>query len=151
MLHVLNGTPDLNWLKLILFLTGPINKSGLILRKMIFPIIFCMTADIRVSVAPHVPELLNPDKIYVQADGGGRIRNIRNADCISTKGIKMENIEKLEAQSVYILREAYKDFKSLCMLWSIGKDSTVLLWLARKAFLSPLLICNPHSLCSGSS
>ncbi len=46
----------------------------------------------------------------------------------------MDQLEKLEAQSVYILREAYKEFKSLCMLWSIGKDSTVLLWLSRKAF-----------------
>jgi len=46
----------------------------------------------------------------------------------------MEHLEKLETQSVYILREAYKEFKQLCMLWSIGKDSTVLLWLARKAF-----------------
>lgn len=46
----------------------------------------------------------------------------------------MDHLEKLEAQSVYILREAYKHFDSLCMLWSIGKDSTVLLWLARKAF-----------------
>ncbi len=47
------------------------------------------------------------------------------------------NIDKLDAleyQSVYILREAYREFKSLVMLWSIGKDSTVLLWLARKAF-----------------
>lgn len=47
----------------------------------------------------------------------------------------MTNIEKLEAQSIYIFREAYREFKSLAMLWSIGKDSTVLLWLARKAFL----------------
>jgi sulfate adenylyltransferase subunit 2 len=47
----------------------------------------------------------------------------------------MNQIDKLEAQSIHILREAYRDFKSLCMLWSIGKDSTVLLWLARKAFL----------------
>jgi sulfate adenylyltransferase subunit 2 len=46
----------------------------------------------------------------------------------------MDHLEKLEAKSVYIFREAYKDFKNLCMLWSIGKDSTVLLWLARKAF-----------------
>lgn len=46
----------------------------------------------------------------------------------------MNHLDKLESQSVYILREAYKEFKSLCMLWSIGKDSTVLLWLARKAF-----------------
>ena len=46
----------------------------------------------------------------------------------------MNHLEKLESQSVYILREAYREFKNLCMLWSIGKDSTVLLWLARKAF-----------------
>lgn len=46
----------------------------------------------------------------------------------------MDRLEKLEAQSVHILREAYREFKDLVMLWSIGKDSTVLLWLARKAF-----------------
>src|SRR3989304_1874649 len=48
--------------------------------------------------------------------------------------IDMDNLDKLEAKSVYILREAYREFKNLCMLWSIGKDSTVLLWLTRKAF-----------------
>ncbi len=46
----------------------------------------------------------------------------------------MDQIDQLEAKSVHILREAYREFKRLCMLWSIGKDSTVLLWLARKAF-----------------
>jgi len=46
----------------------------------------------------------------------------------------MDHLAQLEAQSVHILREAYREFKSLVMLWSIGKDSTVLLWLARKAF-----------------
>lgn len=46
----------------------------------------------------------------------------------------MDHLETLESKSVHILREAYREFKSLCMLWSIGKDSTVLLWLARKAF-----------------
>src|SRR5512146_1106552 len=46
----------------------------------------------------------------------------------------MDQLEKLESQSVFILREAYREFKQLVMLWSIGKDSTVLLWLARKAF-----------------
>ncbi|MCM8811526.1 MAG: sulfate adenylyltransferase subunit 2 [Candidatus Omnitrophica bacterium] len=46
----------------------------------------------------------------------------------------MKQLEKLESQSVYIFREAYSQFKNLAMLWSIGKDSTVLLWLARKAF-----------------
>jgi sulfate adenylyltransferase subunit 2 len=47
----------------------------------------------------------------------------------------MKHLDRLENKSVFILREAYNQFKSLCMLWSIGKDSTVLLWLARKAFM----------------
>src|SRR3954467_13826469 len=46
----------------------------------------------------------------------------------------MEILDQLEQQSVYIFREAFRHFERLCMLWSIGKDSTVLLWLARKAF-----------------
>ncbi len=46
----------------------------------------------------------------------------------------IDKLDALESQSVYILREAYREFKSLVMLWSIGKDSTVMLWLARKAF-----------------
>jgi sulfate adenylyltransferase subunit 2 len=44
------------------------------------------------------------------------------------------HLQQLEHRSVHILREAYAGFKNVCMLWSIGKDSTVLLWLARKAF-----------------
>src|SRR5512139_1504025 len=46
----------------------------------------------------------------------------------------MDHLSKLENQSIYILREAFHKFDHLAMLWSIGKDSTVLLWLARKAF-----------------
>ena len=46
----------------------------------------------------------------------------------------MDTLDRLEARSIYILREAYREFSNLCMLWSIGKDSTVLLWLARRAF-----------------
>ncbi len=46
----------------------------------------------------------------------------------------MNHLDRLESQSIFILREAYREFKPLGMLWSIGKDSTVLLWLARKAF-----------------
>lgn len=46
----------------------------------------------------------------------------------------MDKLNILESQSVYILREAYREFKNMVMLWSVGKDSTVLLWLARKAF-----------------
>ncbi len=46
----------------------------------------------------------------------------------------MDHLTKLENKSIHILREAYANFKDLGMLWSIGKDSTVLVHLARKAF-----------------
>ena len=45
------------------------------------------------------------------------------------------HLKDLESRSIFILREAYANFRDLGMLWSIGKDSTVLLWLCRKAFL----------------
>ncbi|MDD5254376.1 MAG: sulfate adenylyltransferase subunit 2 [Candidatus Nanoarchaeia archaeon] len=48
----------------------------------------------------------------------------------------MDRLDRLEAESIYILREAYKKFGKLGMLWSVGKDSTVLVWLAKKAFFS---------------
>lgn len=46
----------------------------------------------------------------------------------------MDHLDRLEHKSVHLLREAYACVPSLAMLWSIGKDSTVLLHLARKAF-----------------
>ena len=36
------------------------------------------------------------------------------------------HLDMLESRSIHILRESYAAFKNLCMLWSIGKDSTVL-------------------------
>ncbi|MBD3271560.1 MAG: sulfate adenylyltransferase subunit CysD [Elusimicrobia bacterium] len=44
------------------------------------------------------------------------------------------HLNNLENQSIYIIREAYSRFKKTALLWSIGKDSTTLLWLMRKAF-----------------
>ena len=60
----------------------------------------------------------------------------------------MNHLDILENKSVHILREAYSELGNLCMLWSIGKDSTVLLWLARKAFFGhvpiPLVHIDTH-------
>ena len=56
----------------------------------------------------------------------------------------MDHLEKLENKSIHILREAYSEFKNLCMLWSIGKDSTVLLWLVKKAFFGHVPIPLVH-------
>lgn len=46
----------------------------------------------------------------------------------------ISHLDALEDQSVYIFREAFNRIDKLAMLWSIGKDSNVMLWLARKAF-----------------
>ncbi len=46
----------------------------------------------------------------------------------------MDSLDQLESQSVYILREAFARIDRLAMLWSLGKDSNVMVWLARKAF-----------------
>ena len=46
----------------------------------------------------------------------------------------MNSLDDLESQSIYIFREAFNQINSIAMLWSLGKDSNVMLWLARKAF-----------------
>lgn len=43
-------------------------------------------------------------------------------------------IRELEEKSIFTIREARARFENLAALWSTGKDSTVLVWLARKAF-----------------
>jgi sulfate adenylyltransferase subunit 2 len=44
------------------------------------------------------------------------------------------HLQRLEADSIYILREVAAEFRKPVMLYSIGKDSSVLLHLAMKAF-----------------
>ena len=46
------------------------------------------------------------------------------------------HIQKLESESIYILREAVADSKNPVMLYSLGKDSAVMLHIAKKAFFS---------------
>ncbi len=46
----------------------------------------------------------------------------------------MSHLDLLEAESIHIFREAAAQFEKPVLLYSIGKDSTVLLHLARKAF-----------------
>ena len=46
----------------------------------------------------------------------------------------LSHLDRLEAESLHILREVAAQFRNPVMLYSIGKDSTVLLHLLRKAF-----------------
>ena len=50
----------------------------------------------------------------------------------------MRHLDELESLSVYIFREAFNRIDRLAMLWSLGKDSNVMVWLARKAFFGHL-------------
>jgi sulfate adenylyltransferase subunit 2 len=47
---------------------------------------------------------------------------------------RLSHLRKLEAESIYILREAVAEFSHPVMMYSIGKDSSVMLRLAQKAF-----------------
>jgi sulfate adenylyltransferase subunit 2 len=46
----------------------------------------------------------------------------------------LTHLQRLEAESIHILREVAAEFENPVMLYSIGKDSTVMLHLAMKAF-----------------
>lgn len=50
----------------------------------------------------------------------------------------MGHVKMSENKSIFIIREAYRRFKNVSMLWSVGKDSTTLLWLCRKAFFGTI-------------
>ena len=70
--------------------------------------------------------------------------DVRSRDAVSVnfdevvelwgEGAVMSYLAELEAQSIHILREAVAQAENPVMLYSIGKDSTVMLHLARKAF-----------------
>ena len=47
---------------------------------------------------------------------------------------KFTNLKQLEAESIYILREVAAEFNNPVMMYSIGKDSSVMLHLVMKAF-----------------
>ena len=47
---------------------------------------------------------------------------------------KLTHLKQLEAESIHIIREVVAEFEKPVMLYSIGKDSAVMLQLALKAF-----------------
>ena len=48
--------------------------------------------------------------------------------------MSLSHLEKLESESIHIIREVASEFENPVMLYSIGKDSAVMLHLALKAF-----------------
>lgn len=58
---------------------------------------------------------------------------VASTHAVKTPGA-MTHLDRLEAEAIHILREAVAESENPVMLYSIGKDSSVLLHLARKAF-----------------
>ncbi len=50
------------------------------------------------------------------------------------EGLTLTHLRMLEAESIHILREVAAEFQKPVMLYSIGKDSSVMVRLAQKAF-----------------
>ena len=72
---------------------------------------------------------------------------------------KLSHLKELEAEAIYIIREVASEFENPVMLYSIGKDSSVMVRLAEKAFApgtpsracSILIICSPTLQCPYST
>ena len=47
---------------------------------------------------------------------------------------KLSHLKELEAESIHIIREVAAEFENPVMLYSIGKDSSVMVRLAEKAY-----------------
>jgi len=58
----------------------------------------------------------------------------KRSGTITVESGTMDHLDALESQSIYIFREAFNRLNNIAMLWSLGKDSNVMVWLARKAF-----------------
>ena len=74
----------------------------------------------------------------------GRWENLTKTECgihlekRNLRGFMDNHLRKLENESVYVLRQSYRSIKNIAMLWSLGKDSNVMVWLAFKAFLGKI-------------
>ena len=53
---------------------------------------------------------------------------------LQTSAHRVSHLKRLEAESIHIMREVAAEFRNPVMLYSIGKDSSVMLHLAMKAF-----------------
>lgn len=65
---------------------------------------------------------------------GSRPRNQEGKRTLLTLTSRLSHLQRLEAESIFIMREVVAECENPVMLYSIGKDSSVMLHLAMKAF-----------------
>src|SRR4051794_14997350 len=71
-----------------------------------------------------------------RSGGSDRIkrREARTGERMIRSGYNLTHLQVLEAESIHIIREVAAEFERPVMLYSVGKDSAVMLRLAQKAF-----------------
>jgi sulfate adenylyltransferase subunit 2 len=67
------------------------------------------------------------------APGTQQMSMVNQDDALAVRGLT-KHLRRLEAESIEIMREVVAEFAKPVMLYSIGKDSSVMLHVARKAF-----------------
>jgi sulfate adenylyltransferase subunit 2 len=70
----------------------------------------------------------------VPANSELELMSMVNAVASAQTGTLPKHLKRLEAESIEVMREVVAEFKKPVMLYSIGKDSSVMLHVARKAF-----------------
>src|ERR1043166_9361090 len=97
----------------------------------------CTIKATRASAAPLIASRVPSTATTTNARVAGPAPTRRSAACTPSppifEGI-MDHLDRLENQSIFIIREAFNKIERLAMLWSVGKDSQTILWLARNAF-----------------
>lgn len=86
------------------------------------------------------PKPSNPPQVSISGSGD-RVSHFPQASTAPLSAARPErltDLDALEAQSIFIFREAFARIRPLALLWSLGKDSNVMIWLARKAFLGEI-------------
>ncbi len=88
--------------------------------------------------APNPLPAPNPSQVS-NSGSGDRVSHFSLAQSSPlTATERLTGLDALEAQSIFIFREAFARIRPLALLWSLGKDSNVMIWLARKAFLGEI-------------
>ena len=72
--------------------------------------------------------------LEVYSHGRAEIALTANREHKLPRGEHLTHLDRLEAESIHIIREVMAEAENPVMLYSVGKDSSVMLHLARKAF-----------------
>jgi len=87
-------------------------------------------SDPGAPLQPRIVSIVRRSSVMIAPDNAADV----NAAPIMNETSRLTHLELLEAESIHILREVVAEAENPVMLYSVGKDSAVMLHLARKAF-----------------